>query len=135
MKSRNMNLVANRIEQTLVTTRPKVGFNMEPLFSTDYNYEDLSGHSCGTVACIAGHAYLEAGHTLKQLTAASKRNDRTVWNVAKEFLGLSEVEADELFLPKPNDSSVNRRHIPLADAVASLRVSAGAKRIQWVRPL
>jgi hypothetical protein len=138
MKSKNMNRVADRIEAIAKADakRVTIGFNMGSLKAAAVTKTcDLTGHDCGTVACIAGHAYLEAGHTPSQL---KKANTAVIWSVAKEFFGITEFEAEDLFAPYTlmNTKDVGRlSNIPLDMAVATLRASASAKRITWVRPL
>jgi outer membrane receptor for monomeric catechols len=135
MKSRNMIRVANRIENLVATTRAvKVGFNMGSYLNN--GNQDFSGHECGTVACIAGHACLEAGYTpaqLKKTTSDKIRVDAT------NFLGLTYDEARQLFCPYRVMEQVadirNLKNVSLKMAVATLRASASAKRITWVRPL
>jgi hypothetical protein len=69
-----------------------LGFNMSQFMSeaNDYELEDKTGHSCGTVACIAGWA----------ATLAYKgpvNNDGYTKVIASQWLDLNEEESYRLF--------------------------------------
>lgn len=55
--------------------------------SEDFNY-------CKTAVCLAGHAYLLAGHTLKQL---DRVGPSTICEVARKQMGLEAHHTDVLF--------------------------------------
>jgi hypothetical protein len=61
------------------------------------------GHPCGTAACIAGHA--EVLRLGKRLVTPDDYRDPVVsdrfseWENARQWLGLSVLQADELFMP------------------------------------
>lgn len=62
---------------------------------------DQSSYFCGTTACIAGHACLEAGatiiNTFQDLVKAVDGNVYTAKNLAIKELELTELEAQKLF--------------------------------------
>jgi hypothetical protein len=49
---------------------------------------------CGSAFCIAGHAYLLAGHTVKQLVKADAER---ICRVARETMGLPSAITDTMF--------------------------------------
>ena len=67
---------------------PDVGFHMNYYLTNTNEGNDKSGHSCGTIACIAGHAVLVSGQ---------KGFIQSYFNKAKRWLGLTEEEAVYLF--------------------------------------
>lgn len=87
----------------------QVGFQMsgycDPILR-DYpegRHPDKSGHFCGTVACIAGHARIHQLINQEGLThaAAVKRAQHegpACHEAATDYLGLTEQEGDRLFL-------------------------------------
>lgn len=128
MKSRNLYRVAKRIENI---QKRNVGFNMGPIYlNSGRVYSDQSGHECGTVACIAGHAYLEAGHTRAQLKRALDAGD-SVWDAARDFLGLTPHQAQLLFAPPLAAREVGLENIPQSAAVETLRRAARTHEIDW----
>ena len=95
-----------------------------------FNMACVAAHEkqgCGTVACVAGHAYLMAREVL------APRVDSRIVDEAADFLGLDNDQADGLFFPT---GILDRRapegqftHIPLEDfeprhAVQTLRAIA-----------
>ncbi len=124
MKTKNMLAVADAIEKALTAKKVAVGFNMHGWKST--TSKDQTGHNCGTTACIAGWAYLVAGHTPKQLSKASSNE---IVRTARIFLGLNMVEREHLFIPV-----CERDAITPQSAIATLRLAAVTKRIEWVVP-
>lgn len=120
----NILKVADAIEQATV---PGLGFNMGTVYNGRGVFEDLSGHSCGTVACIAGW-------TLAAVEGAPDRyGTQKAMEVAAQWLGLhldsddNTGEAAELFLPEGFEEDI---HTP-AQAVRCLRNLAITGKVDW----
>lgn len=127
----NILLVADAIEQARV---PGLGFNMANWKATATQWRpDLTGHSCGTVACIAGWTCEVLGTPM--ITDMSQRNyDR--YHEAGDILGLSVADQLELFLPDhPGCSydSCDDDHQPILpeQAVRCLRNLAITGKVDW----
>lgn len=135
MKSKNMLLVAQDIEDALKAVKkpkPKVGFNMISYIRKNSTGEDdddldLTGNECGTTCCIGGFAAIRA----LGLAEAKKTPVREIRKTAQKFLGLNEDDAQKLFCPDLGNDNLDE--IQPTDAIASIRVSAAAKKITWVR--
>ena len=116
MNEENILKVADAIERHSI---PDLGFNMELLRgAADERYPDLSGHNCGTVACIAGWA----------LAVAGKDGG---FEAAAEFFGFKDQEEEEsydfpLFFPgSPHYGTTS------SQAVAVLRHLAETGEVDW----
>jgi hypothetical protein len=95
MNKTNIRRVATALLTGKLAEKKGVGYNQIPLFDTSGMRHDNSGHGCGTVACIAGHAAFLAGGK-----RAAKRGD--AWDTAKKYLGLKDENmALELFNTNP----------------------------------
>ena len=117
--------VADAIEKHAIAD---LGFNMSDwVAKATSDYPDLSGHACGTTACIAGFAVaLLDRHgeprakplTNKQLLA---RLDTVgdLQELAAQTLGLSYDESGGLFGFQGSHSSMD--HVTPAEAIAELR--------------
>lgn len=122
--------VADAIEQHTI---PWLGFNMGPLVlkvsggGERYYTTDQSGHSCGTVACIAGWTLALQGH----ITESMSDSDEVGLGVseAAEFLGLEGRKAFELFFAYTFPGS--RGKITAAHAVRVLRHLAETGAVDW----
>lgn len=111
-----------------------LGFNMDTyLNSVD---KDISGHNCGTVACIAGWTTFlfdprgrlrSPARASKDAIAANNSSTRTgdFHNTAGDILGLTEIEANELFLPSAFDDPTP------AQAAKVLRHLAETGEVEW----
>lgn len=121
----NILKVADAIEQHSVV---ELGFNMgvgiEDL--ADCGGRDMSGHSCGTVACIAGW------------TAVALRGfgvKHTPWMqvhaAAIEQLGLTQSLATALFYPEEPDTGRVRRDIGPDHAARALRNLVITGKVDW----
>lgn len=117
----NVLRVADAIEKGELVKRG-IGFNMAA-WNNDaeiHGLRDLSGHRCGTVACIGGHAAIlfPEGHP-------------------NETLGLSLSEGKELFYAWSYREwyDVKLRNITIRHAVAVLRHLAETGEVDWsVKP-
>ena len=88
MDKDNVLKVAEAIETHSI---PALGFNMAGWVRRSAGAEDdLSGHNCRTVACIAGWAHMVAG-------GSAEAESETVKETAREFLGLGSSDSDYLF--------------------------------------
>lgn len=71
----------------------------ESRYSPGFNMRDwmhLEGEACGTPSCIAGWAAWMAADKPKYLGTSYL----AVVNQAKDFLGLTQIEASKLFIPR-----------------------------------
>ena len=116
MNKDNILAVADAIEKHSIA---ELGFNMS-LYGgkTGPSDPDLSGHNCGTVACIAGWAD-------KVLTGRDP--DVHSSDYAQGLLGLSAEQAIDLFVP----SDWAKNTITPAHAVAVLRNLAETGEVDW----
>lgn len=85
-----------------------LGFNMMHWKITSGDPKDLSGHNCGTTACIGGWAC--------KLLA---NNDDPTFELAQDLLGLTEDQATWLFIGMFSPKWMP--DITLAEAVSALR--------------
>ena len=118
----NILKVADAIDGRVV---PDLGFNLQLPFRT--GGQDYSGHSCGTVACIAGWASLVEGRHIDDAT--SWRKEVMPW--AQTYFGLDEAAANELMAPM---SIILTRRFPMPsdkDAVRCLRNLAITGKVDW----
>lgn len=86
----NINRVIASIKGEIEATK-EIGFNMGDYVTKDAY--DLSGRSCGTVACIAGHAYSIVKNGVVDTEVAWREAE----DVGAEFLDLGMSDADALF--------------------------------------
>lgn len=101
------------IKNACVVDDPKkgLGFNMGVWRSKAYSEDmDLSGHACGTVACIAGHTQIVAYNDKEFRKEAKHYGDYGEYplkfskhldnanSMAGAYLGLAPYEASHLFL-------------------------------------
>lgn len=94
-----------------------VGFEMGTFYGPPWRGGDHSGHECGTVACIAGHAVLLAG----RYDAATQTIDEggKGWAAcAQNWLGLTVQVADNLFFGYFSNLPIHK--ITLDEAVEEL---------------
>lgn len=92
--------MANRdaINQVIASIRgevartKRIGFNMDNFFSDTGGSLDNSGRGCGTVACIAGHAFVLQGGKVDDTIYRA-----TLVKGAAEFLGVTDDAAEDLF--------------------------------------
>ena len=123
MNVENILKVADAIEGHTI---PTLGFNMlEYTSSSEAGIEDMSGHNCGTVACIGGWAATLASDGKVARWTASR------WRAAVEYLGLEMSEANDLFVPHDLRLSA----IEPSQAVAVLRHLAKTGEVDWSIPL
>jgi hypothetical protein len=125
MTKDNVLAVADAIEAQRF---PRLGFNMRWLFLKREPRRpdeiDMSGHDCGTVACIAGWALaVKKGSQPRN----AKKAEGEALITAEEYLGLNQYEAHALFFPPER----HERDITPSEAVAVLRHLAETGEVDW----
>ena len=135
MNTANILAVADAIEQHTI---PWLGFNMGPFFSPAeervYGSIDQSGHDCGTVACIAGHAaVLMCGVKVEpQSTAeADEVFDGVFLREAAGWLGLAHGSEKTKDLFFAYSSGCDRCSISADQAVRTLRHLVATGNVDW----
>lgn len=115
MNLKNLNKLIAHLERiSKPNAKPKVGFNMNWWRgNTDKARDDVSGHRCGTTACIGGHINILQG--IKHYDADS----------AGDWLGLSPREATELFFNFPYARTSIRQ------AINTLKKLARTGTVDW----
>lgn len=95
-------------------SNPEVGFNMSDyMFNNHVHCIDHSGHECGTVACLAGHATLLSGQKAFYRTDYVKH--------ASNWLNLSRKEYFYLFSGDfAHDQNLGLNWITLDEVIAEL---------------
>lgn len=112
MNAENILKVAKAIEQHSI---PDLGFNMGVVCGkARYDLPDLSGHNCGTVACVAGWTN-KVFNTPASAAAAG------------DILGLSDDVSELLFLPE----GWTENDIKPDQAVRTLRHLAETGEVDW----
>lgn len=106
----------------------EIGFNMGSYVAiTDASLEDKSRRGCGTIACIAGHAYLLA--TSDDPEAAMEMDADELESVAADYLGLTQDEAAHLFYDLPMGHALS--DITVDQAVDTLKRLSETGIIEW----
>lgn len=80
-------------------------------------------HTCGTVACIAGHA-------VALFRPTERFGEAFIWDAASKLLGLTTEESTHLFLPHSGPTSFD---ITAEQAAAVLDHLADTGEIDWLR--
>lgn len=119
MNKDNILKVADAIEQHSI---PGLGFNMRKYFCpTDVDHNpDLSGHTCGTTACIAGWAI-----AVRDGGNPTDFNGPWLYDAA-EFMGLWKDEQATKDLMLETNNTITPAH-----AVAVLRHLAETGEVDW----
>lgn len=117
MNLENANLLLNYLRKLPAG----IGFNMFYYYhkiDDKSKIIDYSGHNCGTVACIAGHAfYLMTGRPIVACEDVNK---------VVEWLDLSDEEAKNKFTASSSDKSRNLMNITYEQSILALeRLIAG----------
>lgn len=113
---------------TVKWQKEPIGFNMAVYspYPTDDDRPDHTGHSCGTAACIAGHASLIWGQAQdRQITNDTIRND------AREVLDLDALTAESLFEPYKFIMGVDMESLTTCRAAAVLDHLADTGEVDW----
>jgi len=101
--------------------KPTLGFNMGDWVSN--RHYDVSGHFCGTTACIAGWTLAVSG---QELSAEDSAQYLGIRNEAEAILGLSCDKAEDLFVNYPDFSDPTP-----SQAAAVLRHLAETGEVNW----
>lgn len=121
---------------------PHVDVNGRSLDNFDMNFAVMTG-GCGTSCCVAGAVVqFEGLGTLREdgsLLFDSNRSQTGADELATEFLGISETDAQRLFMPWENDEFVTNNYLesnakPFSDiAVAAkvIRTYLATGEIDW----
>lgn len=121
MNTENILRVADAIEQHSI---PDMGFNMGTFRGeADSGHPmsvDLSGHNCGTVACIAGYA-----ETLFVMDGG----DLADYGGSGTFFGIS--DDDQIALIMPRGWNLDPRQYTPQRAVSVLRHLAATGEVDW----
>lgn len=134
VNKKNVLKVADAIENATLVKRG-IGFNMAYFAETPTaKYPDhIDG--CGTICCIAGHAF-----ALKhpRMSARKIRNiEADIHGEAQVWLGLNHNQTSELFYHVPEDPGpswdfeTRRSSITPQEAVRTLRRLAETGRVDW----
>lgn len=108
-----------------------VGFNMCSWVDSD-DSADLGKWSCGTTACIAGHAYLLAtGSTTAKAEKLAEDDSNAIEKTAAEWLGIDQFKAMKLFWDIGHD--LNLDLITPEHAIATLTHLADTGEVDWRR--
>lgn len=101
-----------------------VGQNLEEDFGGDVeSWGDdgvFAASNCDTVACIAGHAYIVSG-----IRTLDNDVQDAVQDVAQDWLGLTDNQADRLFLPNRRDLRTRE------DAIKVLERLLETGEVEW----
>lgn len=94
-KTRKLKVNVKFIEKLKATLRADPRSYDQNAYQPQDHRDDIGDHSyCNTAVCLAGHAYLLAGHTLKQLDRVQQS---TICEVARKKMGLEVHHVDILF--------------------------------------
>lgn len=122
MNISNILKVADAIEQASV---PGLGFNMNQVLCEAHpENPDHTGRHCGTVGCIAGWAFVLATGQMEQGRYGAAKA------MARNWLGLSERDAERLFYPDFG-LEVSYRSITQPQAARALRNLAITGKVDW----
>lgn len=116
-----------KLRTRLRSRKNPVGFDMAQWF--DHNgikkeslaviLQIVDEHACGTVACLAGHAAILAAQ--KGATRPLDCSHGEIFHTAAEFLGLTELEADNLFYARWSPHYVGElSKVPKSSAIEEL---------------
>ena len=122
--------VADAIEKHTI---PELGFNMGYFFGHDGELPDLSGHNCGTTACIGGYARTLMVGSVHKADQGSYELDEGKW------LDIDFTTVNQLFYasnhPAANKSNgtwaTEFKSITPEQAVRTLRHLAATGTVDW----
>lgn len=128
MNKENILLVADAIEKHSIEG---LGFNMGDFIS--HRHDDLSGHDCGTTACIAGWAASIAKEFTNGEQLYSFHFGTSIRGTAARFLGLTDADiVYKLFTPDQTDLGKPSPYTAdSAKAVRVLRHLAATGEVDW----
>lgn len=127
----NIALVIRSIKGEIAEGAERVGFSMNTYCSDPEDLVvDMTGHSCGTVACVAGHAYLLAMQF--NLARAKAADSDEIEDVAAAFLGIEGDAAAHLFYDLPVE--IDLQKVTPEMAIETLTRLAETGRVEWRAP-
>ncbi len=119
MNKERLLALADRIENL----DGELGFNMAHWYDENSGLDDMSGHDCGTVACIAGHAvdmfgekgWLRNAYRYHSLVISVSENARRLLDlerqISDELFGENVVTGMELWGIRPLTAAKVIRHL------------------------
>ena len=124
----NIDLVIQSIRGAIMKEDERVGFSMNTYCSDpEALVVDMTGQGCGTVACVAGHAYLLAK---QNGTAKAKATDcDEIEDVAAAFLGIEGDDAAHLFYDLPVE--IDLQKVTPEMAIKTLTRLAETGQVEW----
>jgi hypothetical protein len=134
MNTENILAVADAIEQHTI---PWLGFNMTGYKTTG---PDMTGHNCGTSACIAGWANairLRLSQNTHIVNGWCEHDEAANWLGIEAYSGFGyDSTADQLFYARNHPDYGNGAEacwstIPAAQAVRTLRHLAATGNVDW----
>jgi len=122
MNIENIKLLIDTLQNDRLIVESDVGFNMQYYHARSTSHtDDKTGHDCGTVACIAGHASLIASGGTSHAPSH-----------ARHFLGLTHEQANSLFIPDFTDGlRVRWVSITLEQALLTLAKLRDTGKVDW----
>lgn len=124
----NINLVIQSIRGDIMKGDKRVGFSMNTYCSDpEALVVDMTGHNCGTVACVAGHAYLL--EMQNDITRAKAADCDEIEDVAATFLGIEGDDAAHLFYDLPVE--IDLQQVAPEMAIETLTRLAETGRVEW----
>ena len=97
---KNINKVINAIRAAGTGEYEGLGFNMAAWHAGNGVFSDLSGHKCGSVACIAGWAWAVSSGGTKRIPYWP---DNGYTAHGRDFFDISVQQARDLFTPDITD--------------------------------
>lgn len=122
VNAQNILKVADAIEQHTIAD---LGFNMVMWrqFARD-DAPDMSGHNCGTTACVAGWACAVLLNDLEAVDALG------MTEMGRDFFGLDHDQSFELFIAQGRAES-DMADVPQDQAIRTLRHLAATGEVDW----
>lgn len=128
----------DRIDQVIASIKGEIdrtkdaGFNMTHWVSKAGDFADTndkSNRGCGTVACIAGHAYMlsDKRRTVQTFSINNDRRDIDVAGIAARWLGIDSYIAYHLF----HSPRHRRDEITLEQAIKVLEGLKATGQVDW----
>lgn len=127
----------DRIDQVIASIKGEIehtktlGFNMDVFcYTTNDMEDDMTGRGCGTVACIAGHAFHLSNTRRKAANTAKKRLPGYEFtDAAADWLELDETRASALFYAKGAGKDMS--YIKPEEAIAVLENLKATGEVDW----
>lgn len=131
VNSAHIALVIQSIKGEIAEGSERVGFSMNTYCSDpEALVVDMTGDDCGTVACVAGHAYLLAKQF--NITEAKGADCDEIEDVAAAFLGIEGDDAAHLFYDLPVE--IDLQQVTPEMAIETLTRLAETGLVEWRIP-